>query len=321
MKTPDGRWGGLCIEIWQTVARQLGISFEYREYGSLGPLMAALENGAIDLIPCMAAEARYEASMDLSQSFYKSGLAIAVPADAVGSRWIGVVGKILSPDILRAFGFLMLMCLTAGMILCLLEWPVNREMFGDRSLRGIGHGIWWAVVTMTSVGYGDKVPKTAAGRIVAIVWMLFSVVFIASFTANITASLTIGELRGKVRGFNDLYNVRVGAISQSEASHYLTTRGIAFSAFGTTDAGLKALAGGNVDALVLNELMLKFLVKRNFQGRIRVIPGVFDEYFVSVALRTKSELRKPINKELLGLMKTQEWSELLNRYIQTDERP
>jgi voltage-gated potassium channel Kch len=92
---------------------------------------------------------------------------------------------------------------------------------------GIGHGIWWAMVTLTTVGYGDKAPKTAGERIVALIWMIFSIIFIASFTANITISLTINDLRGKVHGLNDLYNVRVGSVSRSEGFDFLTKQGIA----------------------------------------------------------------------------------------------
>lgn len=145
--------------------------------------------------------------------------------------------------------------------------------------------------------------------------MLFSIVFIAGFTANITTSFTKSELRGKVRGFNDLYNARVGSISRSEASNFLNRHGIAEIPFGSTQEGLKAVSDGEVDAFVLNELILKYLVKNEFSGRVKVIPGIFDEYFVSIALQDKSSLRKPINKAFLKFMKSEKWSELMNRYI------
>ena len=86
--------------------------------------------------------------------------------------------------------------------------------------------------------------------------------------------------------------------------------------FESIQEGLKAVAGKDIDAFVLNELVLKYLARNQFPGRVQVLPGIFDEYFVSIGLQQKSPLRKPINKALLEFMKTEQWSELLNRYIQ-----
>ena len=86
--------------------------------------------------------------------------------------------------------------------------------------------------------------------------------------------------------------------------------------FESVNKGLKAVADKKIDAFVLNELMLKYLVKNKFPGRVQVLPKIFNEYFVVIALKEKSSLRKPINKALLKLMKTEKWSELLNRYTQ-----
>ena len=315
MKTADGDWEGFSVDIWRGVAQHLGVGSEFRKYNRLESLLAAIQNGEIDVIPSLPADLRYEITMDLSQSYYKSGLAIAVPEHGAGHKWMSILVKIVSTDILMALGLLILMCLIGGIIVFAFERRRNREMFGDGTVRGIGHGIWWSIVTMTTVGYGDKAPKTIGGRIVAIFWMLFSIVFIASFTAKITASVTIDELQGKVRGFNDLYNARVGSISQSEASLFLASHGIAVMPFESAQDGLKDLSGKNIDAFVLNELMLKYLVKKEFPGQVRVIPGIFDEYFVVMAVKENSSLREPINQALLKFMKSEQWSELLKRYI------
>lgn len=316
MKTVDGQWEGFSIEIWQAVAQYLGVSFEFREYGSLSALLDALEKGEIDVIASMPVEERYESKMDFSQSYLKSGLSIAVPAEGGDNKWLSVAESLFSKDILQAVGLLLLMSIISGAIVWAFERRRNSEMFGEGTVKGIGQGIWWSMVTMTTVGYGDKAPKTIGGRIVALIWMLFSIVFIASFTANITASLTVNELRGKVRGFNDLYNARVGSLSRSEGSYYLTKHGIAVIAFEGIQEGLQAVAGKKIDAFVLNEMVLRNLAKREFPGRVQIIPGVFDEYFVSIALREKSPLRKPINKALLKFMHSEDWNELLNRYAQ-----
>jgi len=52
----------------------------------------------------------------------------------------------------------------------------------------IGSGLWWAVQTVTTVGYGDHVPATDAGRIVAALVMLAGIGFLTVITAAITSS-------------------------------------------------------------------------------------------------------------------------------------
>lgn len=314
MKTADGQWVGFGIEVWRAVAEQMGVLFEFREFSSLGLLLDAIKNGDIDVIPSLPVEARYVAFMDFSQSYLKSGLAIAVPAQGAGGRWGRVAASLFSKDILQAVGLLILMSLTAGMVVWGFERRHNREMFGGGAGRGIGQGLWWSMTTMTTVGYGDKAPKTIGGRITAAIWMLSSIVFISSFTASITTSLTIGELRGKVRGFHDLFNARVGSIFESEAMMFMANRGIVAAPFDTIHEGLQAVAAKKMDAFVLNEIILKYLVKNEFPGQVQVIPGIFDEYFVGMALQAGSPLRKPINKALLKLMEAEEWTELRTRY-------
>ena len=52
----------------------------------------------------------------------------------------------------------------------------------------IGAGLWWSVQTVTTVGYGDHVPITIAGRLVAALVMLVGVSFLTVITASITSA-------------------------------------------------------------------------------------------------------------------------------------
>ena len=52
----------------------------------------------------------------------------------------------------------------------------------------IGSGLWWAVQTVTTVGYGDRVPETTIGQIVAAIVMLFGIGFVTVITASITGA-------------------------------------------------------------------------------------------------------------------------------------
>ena len=60
---------------------------------------------------------------------------------------------------------------------------VDREHYPS-----IGSGLWWAIQTTTTVGYGDNVPTTLAGRSIAAVVMLFGIGIITVITAAITST-------------------------------------------------------------------------------------------------------------------------------------
>jgi voltage-gated potassium channel len=59
----------------------------------------------------------------------------------------------------------------------------------------IGRGLWFALQTVTTVGYGDVTPKQADGRFIAAVVMLAGIGFLAVITASVTASLVESSRR------------------------------------------------------------------------------------------------------------------------------
>jgi hypothetical protein len=76
-------------------------------------------------------------------------------------------------------------------------------------------------MAMTQAGAAQNAPATLPGRIVAIGWMIASIIVIAVFTAGITSTLTKRELQGAVNSVNDLRSVRVGALMNSTSADYL----------------------------------------------------------------------------------------------------
>ena len=71
IKTPDGRWEGLSIELWHGVAQKLGVQYELREYKSFGEIVAAVENKEVDVITAMPVTKRTEILMDFSNPFLR----------------------------------------------------------------------------------------------------------------------------------------------------------------------------------------------------------------------------------------------------------
>lgn len=66
----------------------------------------------------------------------------------------------------------------------------------DSAINTFGDALWWAIVTVTTVGYGDFAPVSVTGRIVAVVMMLLGIALIGVVTASVAAwfvSVTSGE--------------------------------------------------------------------------------------------------------------------------------
>jgi ABC-type amino acid transport substrate-binding protein len=315
MKAPSGEWEGLSIELLQAVTLDLGIDYELREYNSTDYLKDAVVNEELDLIPVIGVTGKYELILDFSNSYYRSGAAIAVKTEGNMHGWSRVVELFFSIHFFKLICLLVLLWIVTGAFVWFLESRRNNEMFGDRIIKGLGHGIWWAAVTMTTVGYGDKTPKTFGGRVVAIFWMFASIILISSFTAAITTSLTIGDLRGNVRGFHDLPNVRVGSLAHSEPLKYVTENGITVMPFRNIQDGLQALAENKLDAFIADKIILKHLVKTEYPAHLHVLAATFDHYFISMAMPQGSSLREPLNMALLRAIKNEKWDMLVKQYL------
>jgi voltage-gated potassium channel len=63
----------------------------------------------------------------------------------------------------------------------------------------IGRGLWWAMQTVTTVGYGDVTPEHTSGRIVAVVVMLWGIAFVSILVAAITSTFVTRAERERER--------------------------------------------------------------------------------------------------------------------------
>lgn len=69
------------------------------------------------------------------------------------------------------------------------------EQRTNQGFRNLGDAIWWTLVTAATVGYGDKVPLTAGGRLVGILVMLFGVALLGIITGRIASWLVEWKIK------------------------------------------------------------------------------------------------------------------------------
>lgn len=309
----DGEFSGISVRLWEAVAEQLGIEYDYAP-SDLASLFSGLTDDSLDIsVAALTVTAPRESRIDFSYPFYSTGLAIAVPAD--GGRVLSAIGRFFSWQFFTALGALALVLLGVGVAIWLFERKANPEEFGGSPAHGMGSGFWWAAVTMTTVGYGDKSPRTLGGRLIGLVWMFAAIIIISSFTAAIATSLTVGTLSSGINGLQDLRHSRVVTVEGSAAADSLRERGIAFQTRAELEQGLQDLADGRVDAAVYDAPLLNYRVINDYAGTLSVLPSTFDRQDYAFALPQGSDLREPINRAILQYLATDEWRDTLTEYL------
>lgn len=97
---------------------------------------------------------------------------------------------------------------TAGFVF-VMESRADNPAFGD-----FGDALWWAIVTLTTVGYGDISPITTAGRFGAVILMLVGIAFLGTLAATL-ASLFIDEEVAKEEAAISLLREEIGELRRS----------------------------------------------------------------------------------------------------------
>ncbi len=313
MKTADGHWHGISIELWEDIAKRLKLRYRYRQY-DLEDLLNATAHGDVDVaVAAITVTADRESRLDFTQPFFQSSLAIAVPLKQSGG--VGDFFRtLISVPFLTATGTLLLVLAGMGALIWLIERRRNPD-FGGSAARGLGDGLWWSAVTMTTVGYGDKAPKTFAGRALAVIWMFASIIIIASMTGAIASAFTVTNLNAGIQGPSDLPRYRIATVTGSTSEQYLESRHIRYRSYATLDHALQSVVKGVDAAVVYDSPAMKYLVNERFANTLQVLPDDFRPEYYAFALPLHSPLRKPMDRALLDVTQSSAWGDVLYGYF------
>lgn len=314
IKEPDGSWRGISIDLWGTVASAAGYRFELQPM-PFERLLPSLEEGQLDVVVgALTMTAEREERLDFTHPFYRTGLAIGVQRDGDKSGWMALRG-LLSWQFLSLIAGLAVLLLLVGALLWLFERRNNQEQFGGAPVQGLGSSFWWAAVTMTTVGYGDKAPVTLGGRLVGLVWMFAGLIMVSTFTAAVASMLTVGNLQGGIQGPEDLRRAHVASVDNTSGALYLESQRIRHSNYPNLMTAMQAVQQGEAEAVVYDLPIMQYRNGELNQGGLRLLPGTFENQSYAFALASGSPYREPINLELLRALGEDEWRQVQRLYL------
>lgn len=315
IKGVDGRWSGISIELWREIAKDSNFNYQFEEH-TLQGLINGVKNETLDVaVAAITVTELRESVMDFTHPIHSTGFAIATVLKDDSNIWLTTFGKLLSWQFLKVVLTLFVLLFAVGWIMWLFEYKHQTKNDDSHTIRHVSEGFWWAAATMTTVGYGDKTPLTKFGRAFGVVWMFTALIIVASFIAAFSSILTLQNITSNVQGLRDLNHMSVATVPGSTSETFLHNNGIATQAFPTVKDSLAAVVRGDVDACVYDAPLLRYFAQIEFKGSIEVSSVTFERQDYGFALPENSQLREPINRVLLRVVRNERWREQLEYYL------
>ncbi|CUH18441.1 Bacterial extracellular solute-binding proteins, family 3 [Jannaschia seosinensis] len=303
----NGLHDGLAIDLFRLTAEAAGLSYRFTSLAPGSDPAAALVGH--DIVLPVEADAKLEERVDISHPFYTATLGIAAPEQP---KIFKVLRGFLTLDFLRVILSLSVVLLAVGAIVWLAERRRNAEMFHRDAKRGLGDGFWWAGVTLTTIGYGDKAPRTFLGRTVAMLWMLVGLAVSAALTA---AVVTLAGGEGKSGDLPEaVIGKRVAVPADGTAEAFLAGRGVISTVVPDAAAALTAVAQGEADAAVASAPALSFANERGGHG-LNITTTRWDPVLIAMAFREADPLGERLNTTLLQVLASEAGQEVVRRWL------
>ena len=309
IKNDDGTWDGAAVELWRDLGRAEGFEAALVEVPA-DELIGAVASGRADLALTTAASAENERLVDFATPYYTATLGVAEPR---GSSMTQVLTRLLSPTFFKIALGIALLLLVVGVIAWLVERSSNEEDF-RQGFNGVWDGFYWAGVTMSTIGYGDKAPRTLGGQSLALVWMLVSMAVTAALTAALVSALGLRD-GGRASLPGDVRGQTVGVVEGSAAADYLDAERVRTLPFPTEQAAFEALERDSVEVLVGSTPVLEHALSAGGFSRFVVEATKAEPQPWAFAVPTGSPLRERLSRAVLAHTTTPAWQATLDRYM------
>ena len=231
----DGSLSRVSVDLWRRVAEELQWQYRLIPVSTMDSVLGGLEQGRFDAaIGAITITPEREARVDFSYPAHRSGVAVALAKESGLAAFLASFSA-AAEEFAGAIVLLLALLFPLGFLIWRIERPAgNARQATLDTVTSFLDGLYWAAVTMTTVGYGDKTPKTHLGRFVAVVWMLCSVALMTFLSANVVS------------------------------------RCFKHKNYANLQEALESLARGESDVVVNSEGALRYLVSERFSNVIRV---------------------------------------------------
>lgn len=303
------QWGGVSVSLFRQVAEQMKLPYRLVSYDSIHAALEALRKGELDIVAVgLDVTPERETFMDFSRAFEQSGTSAVVRLDRAPT--LVMIGRqMLQSHLPRMLLALIAIMITVAVVLAFFERHRNPTQFGGSWFQSVGESLWWSVTTMTTVGYGDRVPVTRGGRFLGGVWMLLAFVLMTIVGGVIASELTVSRFQPMLRSVDQLAKVRCGVVQDSAAETRAQEQNLRAERFADLSSALRALQDLKVDAVLGDTSSLRWSLRSGMYPDLAVLPDplVVDYVCLGLSHQVPQEVRNGIDYWVLRISQSKEW--------------
>ena len=297
---------GVSIDLWRQIALKLNVEYEFVVCTGVADKLKRLKEGRIDIaIGGITITEKREEIFDFTHTHYHTGLDILI-LKSEKSSLISFISAFFTKNKLMVLAWVLLLVVVAGHIIWLVERSNKRTTttFHQKYFPGVFEGMYWALVTASTVGYGDKVPKRWVGRILAGFLIILFLPIFGYFIAQLSSDLTVRNLRHNISGPEDLVGRQVAVVKGTTSQEFMEKQRSYIYAFDNVENACAALLAEKVDAVVYDAPNLLFYANGEAKGKVRVVGKIFAAQDYALALAQGSRWREKVNRVILALLES-----------------
>jgi ABC-type amino acid transport substrate-binding protein len=269
MTGTDGDFFGMAIDIWENVAKKIGVETKYIPYRTVEDLLNALQSRKIDLVLTNLTVTHERAQrMRFSYPWYDAGQRIMINSSAKASFW----EQLIRSGQLSAYIGLFVLFIGISLALTCIRRRHNPG-FTKKWLEGFTASLYDVIITSKS----GRIQQNFGwiGYTLASIWMFLGMAVIAYITSTLTSNMAITSMGEQISSPMDLRGKETGVLFGSATTEYLQNAGIHLIPFDNIDMAGKALSENTVKAVVADAPVVEYWAHQNPGLKLTPVGGLF----------------------------------------------
>lgn len=301
---------GFDIDVWENIASNMGVEYKYVYADKFTDLFNLVNSGKADIaMGGITINYEREVSNDFPHPYKKSGMGILI-RDEGEVDIMGALAIVFKDGFKIWLSFLLLVVLAAHIV-----WFTERgsPAFNDKYAIGIWEGLWYTMVTVTTVGYGDKVPQHKFSKVIAVFVMLIGIGVAGIAMSQLSAVMNVQMFKYSINKPDDLKGKNVAVVTGTTSERAVQRFGAIKNSANSVDEAVLMLEAKRVDAVVFDIPTLQYYAMNN--DKLTTVGGIFDIQDYGFLLPHRSKLKEELSLNILKLKPTVGYHDMLTKWF------